>query len=191
LEAIVSIEDRYKRAIEYVHRAVDTVEDKAFDASLVDWFAARKQTETARSEVARVEGRWLRATNDMDRARVARDAELLADRVQESLPGAPQDRERTNLWPGEVPTSTPATTYGDALAEQATAVARAIPSLTSGATDSLAGVGRWLLIAGGLFVAWKAIDYMHERERKRPAQPTTRELQAAVEAAANARERRL
>jgi hypothetical protein len=186
----VSVEDRYKRAVAYVRRAVDTVEGRAIDSSLVDWFAARNQTETARNEVARIEVRWLRATNDVDRARVARDAELLADRVQESLPGAPQDRERTNLWHGEVATSTPTTTYADALADQATDVARAIPSLTSSAKDSVAGVGRWLLIAGGLFVAWKAIDYLHERERKRPAQPAARELQAAVEAAANARERR-
>lgn len=186
----MSIEDRYQRAVAYVHRAVDTVESRALDLSFVDYFAARNQTETTRNEVAHIEGRWLRASNDTDRARVARDAELLGDRVQESLPGAPQDRERTNLWPGEVPKSTPATTYANALADQATEVVRAVPSLTRDATESLAGVGRWLLIAGGLFVAWKAIDYLHERERKRPAQPTAREVQAAIEAAANARERR-
>ena len=38
--------------------------------------------------------------------------------VEESLPGAPQDRARTNLYAGETPRGTPATTYGQELAMQ-------------------------------------------------------------------------
>src|SRR5579862_3628522 len=110
-----TVEQRFKDASAYVHRAIAVVENgpPTFDplTGAIEWYAGRKKTESARTEVDRIEARWLRATTDVDRARIARDAELLADRVQESLPGAPQDRKRTNLFKGEKETSTPASSY--------------------------------------------------------------------------------
>ena len=74
-----------------------------------------------RYEVAQLKARWLRSTTGAERERVARDAELLADRVQENLPGAPQDRKRTNLYKGEAQKSTAATTYASEVAHRAVA----------------------------------------------------------------------
>jgi hypothetical protein len=70
-----------------------------------------RQTETAKNDLRKIEDRWLRATTDKERATIARDAELLADRVQENLAGAPQDRKRTNLFKDEKQTFTPGTSY--------------------------------------------------------------------------------
>src|SRR5437899_98659 len=112
-----TVDDRYRAATGYVRRAVETVEKRGVGfaedpiTGMIEWYSGRTKTETPRNELARVEARWLRATNDKDRVTVARDAELLADRVQESLPGAPQDRVRTNLFKGEVQTSTLETSY--------------------------------------------------------------------------------
>src|SRR5437660_491586 len=112
-----TVEGRYAAATRYVRRAIATVENQPFTyvvdpiTGLVEWYAGRTKTEPARNDLSRIEARWLRATTDIERARVARDAERLADRVQEALPGAPQDRDRTNLFKGERPTSTPTTSY--------------------------------------------------------------------------------
>src|SRR5437588_8248349 len=104
---MANIEQRYEAATAYVRKAVAVVEqgNNAEDpiTAGIEWYAARTKTEPVRSELARIEARWLRATSEFDRARVARDAELLADRTQESLPGAPQNRVRTNLAAGEQP----------------------------------------------------------------------------------------
>jgi hypothetical protein len=109
-----TVEQRYKDAIAYVRRAIDSVtaaQSSALNLLPDSLNPALVKTAPARGELSRLELRWSRATSDKDRAAVARDAELLADRVQEDLPGAPQDRQRTDLVKGEVPTSTPATSY--------------------------------------------------------------------------------
>ena len=160
----MSIEERYKRAVAYVHRAVDGVERAGFDSSVVDWYAARNRTEPARNELAHVEAQWLRATTDIERARVARDAELLADRTQESLPGAPQDRERTNLWPGETPTSTPATSYGDELAHQAHAAWDWTKDALRQTGNDIASLGMWLLVVGGIVLGVKVLGPARQRQ---------------------------
>lgn len=151
----MSIEERYKAAIAYVHRAVATVERRAFASSLVDWYAARNLTEPVRDEAEHVEARWLRATNELDRARVARDTELLADRTQESLPGAPQDRRRTNLWDGEIPAFTPPITYGDEVARQAHDAWDWTKNAIRQTANDAASLGTWLLIAGGVLLTAK------------------------------------
>src|SRR5206468_3585035 len=85
--------------------------------AIVDAYASTLKTETVRNELRRLEALWMHATTDIDRARIARDAELLADRTEENLPGAPQDRARTNLRPGEQASATPATSF-DATADE-------------------------------------------------------------------------
>src|SRR5579862_5476292 len=98
---MATIEQRYEHAVAYIHRAVDVVQDgsPSFDplTRAIDWYAGTKKTETTRHDLEKLEQQWMFARNDLDRARIAREAELLADRVKENLPGAPQDWKRTNL----------------------------------------------------------------------------------------------
>ncbi len=111
--------ERYKAATSYVHRAIETVRGAHSWFNLPELIASSNKTAPAANELARIEARWQHAASDGERLKIARDAELLADRTEESLPGAPQDRARTNLWKGEVQTSTAATSYGGELASQA------------------------------------------------------------------------
>lgn len=153
--SMATVVNRYWEAISYVHRAVDSVESAPSTLDFVDRYAARVKTEPVRNELAGIEARWLRATNDLERAKIARDAELLADRTQEALPGAPQDRQRTNLWTGEVPTSTPATTYGDEVARQAHDAWDWTKNAIRRTADDAASLGTWVLIAGGILLTTK------------------------------------
>src|SRR5258706_16112375 len=101
---MATVEQRYGTAHEYVNRAVRQVEAGAVHtwASILppvfatEVYAGRLKTEEVKNELRRIEERWLRAGTDIERARVARDAELLADRTEENLPGAPTDWKRTN-----------------------------------------------------------------------------------------------
>jgi hypothetical protein len=93
-----------KHAIEAVTPTLSVLLPDAIDPAAV-------KTAPARGELARLEARWSKAKTDKERAAIARDAELLADRVEEDLPGAPQSRRRTDLYPGEVPSATPATSF--------------------------------------------------------------------------------
>ena len=191
---MATIKDRYTAATEYVRRAITAVESKplayAIDpvTGLIEWYAGRTKTEPARNELMRIEARWMRATSEIERARIARDAELLADRVQETLPGAPQDRKRTNLYAGEHQTSTPATSYYGEVADEAVELGSYAKGFAGSALDGIASVGKWLLLGGGVLLALKTVEYLRERERKRPA-PPERQLQSALEGAANSRER--
>ncbi|HEY2746780.1 MAG TPA: hypothetical protein VGL86_19260, partial [Polyangia bacterium] len=77
-----TVEQRFQAATAYVHRAITVIEDRSFGyvidpiTGLVEWYAGRTKTEVPRAELARIEGRWLRATRDGERAQIARDAEL-------------------------------------------------------------------------------------------------------------------
>jgi hypothetical protein len=162
-----SVEERYEAATAYVRRAVAIVEAAAVGyindpiTGLVEWYAGRNKTEPARNELARIEARWLRAASDVDRARIARDAELLADRTQESLPGAPQNRQRTNLYKGEQQESKRSTSYYGEVASQAEDhLDWAIGKVSDGAKS----IGKWLLVGGGLVLGWSAFSYLRERE---------------------------
>lgn len=159
-----STEQRYKAAIAYVLRAIDRVESVGFNSSLVDLYAARLKTEPVRNELGWIEGRWLRATNDVDRARIARDAELLADRTEESLPGAPQTWPRTNFWKGEQPTSTPATSFAQELEKQAGDSWDWAATKAGDAARSGSSIAKWLLLGGGLLIALKLFHDRRARE---------------------------
>ena len=99
-----------------VERAIATVEKGPSTwnpiTRAIESYAGKTKTEEVHNDLRHIQDRWDVARSDIERASIARDAELLADRVQENLPGAPQDRQRTNLWKGETPKSTPATSYG-------------------------------------------------------------------------------
>lgn len=190
---MATVEERYTAATDYVRRAIAVVEGRPVSylfnpvTGAIEWYAGRTKTTTARSDLSRIEARWLRATSDIERARIARDAELLADRVQENLPGAPQDRERTNLFPGEKQSSTAATCFDDELASEAAELLGRGRSFFGDAVDGIATIGKWLLIGGGVLASIKAIDYLRERERRRSGGSDERRLNASLADVANQR----
>lgn len=191
---MASVEERYKAATAYVRRAVTTVENRgiayAVDpiTGLIEWYAGRTKTEPARNELARIDDRWLMAKSDIERAKVARDAELLADRVQETLPGAPQDRRRTNLWEGEDQKSTPATSYYGEVADQANETWGWLKDKASYVADEAGTLAKFLLVGGGVVVAWKLVDYLRAREQQkqtRSSSGTRRQLNTNLARVAN------
>src|SRR4051794_26038707 len=168
-----TVEERYRAATAYVRKAIAAVEDRgvvyAVDpvTGFVEWYAGKVKTGQPRADLARIESRWLRATRDDERSQIARDAELLADRVEENVPGAPRDWVRTNLYPGETPTVTPPTTYYGEAANQAGEVWGWVKDKASGAADGASSIATSLLIGGGIALGWKVFDYLRERERSR------------------------
>jgi hypothetical protein len=189
-----TVEERYRAATAYVRRAIAAVEDRgivyAIDpvTGFVEWYAGTVKTGQPRADLARIEARWLRATRDDERAQIARDAELLADRVEENVPGAPQDRLRSNLFPGETATATPPTTYYGEAATQAGEVWGWVKDKASGAAEGASSIAKSLLIGGGVVLSWKLFDYLRERERSRVRSAsgrTRRALNASLERAAS------
>jgi hypothetical protein len=194
-----TVEERYKAATEYVRRAVATVEARGVAytidpvSGIVEWYAGKTKTAEPRHELARIEARWLRATTEDERGNIARDAELLADRVEESLPGAPQDRARTNLYKGETPKGTPATSYAQEVDNQSGEVWGWIKDRAGSFTHEAWSVGKWLLVGGGIIGGWKLLDFLRERERNRlrsASGRTQRALNASLERAAGSRNAR-
>jgi hypothetical protein len=106
---MATIEQRYTAAVDYVRRALKVLEPSWWN--VFEHQAYDEKTKTVRSDLERIDGRWLRATSDKEREAIARDAELLADRTKENLPGATSDWKRTNLYAGEVEHQTPATSF--------------------------------------------------------------------------------
>jgi hypothetical protein len=190
-----TINDRYTAATDYVRRALSIVEAAGVAYStnpvtgMIEWYAGRTKTVEPRNELAQIEARWRAASSDAQRAAIAREAELLADRVEESVPGAPQDRDRTNLYAGEIATATPATTYGQELDAQANEEWQWIKDTASVAKDRASSFGKWLLVGGAAVLSWKALDYLRERERSRQsrAESTEQRLNRSLERVAQRR----
>ena len=111
---MATAEQRYTAAAEYVRRALAVIEPSWWN--VFEHQAYEQKTAPVRSDQQKIEGRWLRATSDQEREAIARDAELLADRTKENLPGAPSDWRRTNLYRGEVEKQTSATSFWGELA---------------------------------------------------------------------------
>jgi len=166
-----TVEQRYQAATAYVHRAINVVQDRGFRyvidpvTGLVEWYAGRTKTDVPRTELARIEARWLRATRGDERSQVARDAELLADRVEENLPGAPQNRERTNLYSGEAPTAAPPTSFYGEIADRSAELWSGLRDAAERAAAAASLVEKTLLVGGGLWAAWKAVEYLRSRAR--------------------------
>lgn len=188
---MATVEERYQAAIAYVERAIATVEKGPSTWNpitlAIESYAGRTKTEQVRNDLRQVEDRWKAGGSDADRAPIARDAELLADRTQESLPGAPQDRQRTNLWKGEKPTSTPATSFGGEARHQAEDSAshavrwvRAKAKAVRDEIDHPWGIGKWLLIGGGVVVAWSLVRPSSSDRRQSQARALNRQLAEAA-----------
>lgn len=174
--------ERYDLAHRYIERAVSTVEREALTSSVVpllngfEWYASRLRTETARNDLARIDARWLRATTDRERSEIAREAELLADRVAETLPGAPRDWKRTNLASGEAEKTTQKPTLADELKYEAREAWSGFEAEIVRPASSLLG---WLA-AGALAVGgWKLWQFTRDDDRKE-----RRQLNRALERAA-------
>lgn len=187
--------ERYEAATKYVERAIAKVEMPPITAGVIpllggiEAYAGHLKTEAARNDLAHIEARWLRATSDDERTRIARDAELLADRVQESLPGAPQDRARTNLYKGEIQTSAPATSYGQEVGRQAEEMWHWAKHAAGGIADEAREIGKWLLFGGGLVLAIKVVGLVRENQRRNERRvPLRRLINARLVEAANASE---
>lgn len=180
-----TIVERYERAHRYVERAIAAVEREALTSSVVpvlngfEWYASRLRTETARNDLSRIDARWLRATTEKDRSAVAREAELLADRVAETLPGAPQDWKRTNLTKDENTTGTAKPSLGDELSTEARQTWSSVETELVRPASSVLG---WLA-AGALAVGgWKLWQFLRTDEREE-----RRKLSRALERAARDR----
>jgi hypothetical protein len=161
---MATVESRYKAATDYVRRAIDVVESAPSILNVIDRYAARVKTESVRDALTQLEVRWLRASSDFDRANVGREAELLADRTKENLPGAPQDWTRTNLFSGERESSTPGTSYAAEFAHEADHDWNWASDKATRAAEASKGIGRWLFAGGGLLLALKLVDYLRERQ---------------------------
>ena len=166
-------EQRFDAATAYVHRAIAAVENRGLGyvvdpvTGLIEWYAGRTKTEVSRAELERLQARWLRATRDSERSQIARDAELLADRVEENLPGAPQNRERTNLYVGETPRATPSTSFYDEVATRSAEMWTGLKDAADRAAAAASIVEKTLLVGGGLWLGWKAVGYL--RAQSKPA----------------------
>ena len=92
---MASVDRRYDDGVRYIRRTIQIVEDGPpwYEkvSGIVEWYAGKQKTLTARQDLERIEKAWWFAKSEAERAKVARDAEMLADRVQESLPGALQE----------------------------------------------------------------------------------------------------
>ena len=135
----------------------------------------------------RVEARWLRATRDDERRQITRDAELLADRVEESLPGALQNRERTNLYEDERRIATPPTSYYGEVSSQTGEMWSSLKDAANRAAETASVIENTLLLGGGLLLGWKVFGYLRDRQRQhtRGADGRTRgALNASLERAA-------
>lgn len=180
---MATVEQRYQSAVAYVERAISTVEkgNSSWNpvSNAIERYAGKTKTSEPRNDLQHIKDRWAHATSDVERARIARDAELLADRTQESLPGAPQDRQRTNLFKNETPTSTPATSYGDeAKREAAHAVhwVREKAHAVAEAIDPSPSIGTWLLIGGGVVAAILLLRSNDREQRQANARTINRRL---------------
>jgi hypothetical protein len=180
---MATVEQRYSDSVAYVERAIATVEEQNSSwnpiTRAIEGYAGKTKTEPVRNELHHIRDRWGSASHDIERARIARDAELLADRTQENLPGAPQDRKRTNLFKGEKPTSTPATSYGDEAKEQAAHAVRWVQAKARAVSQKLDEpwhVGRWLLIGGGVVLAWSLLRSSGRDQRQSRARALNRRL---------------
>ena len=154
--------ERYDRATRYAHRAIDYVSGSFWSTSPLDYYANREKTKTAEQDLEKVELRWWRAASDAERERIARDAELLADRIKENLPGAPLDWRRTNLGADEVERTTAATSYAE---ELSTSSLFDWASHAAGrAADGASRIGALVLLGGGLYVGSQIVGLLRGRQ---------------------------
>lgn len=171
--------DRYTRATTYARRAIAAVDRSIWSVGVVDYYANQEKTRTARQDLERIEARWWRASKDIERNVIARDAELLADRIKENLPGAPIDWQRTNLTAGEIEATQPATSFSTDLTARANEAWNWATSAAERTSQGVAHVGSLVLIGGGLYVVSQLLTLLRGRQAGK--------LLASLERAANER----
>ncbi len=159
-------ERRYALAKEYVNHAVATVLALGL-YSPVDQIAARDKTAPVISDANKIEKKWLRATSDKERDAIAREAENLADRTKENLPGAPSNWKRTNVYRGEVEKQTPATNYAGEVVDEATLRAKQVGGGVGALFSGLGGAAKLALAGGAIFLGWKLVSAFTPAERRR------------------------
>jgi|GEM_PF-2444716 len=101
--------ERYHAALAYIRRALTATEASWWNA--LEWRASELKQAPFKAELAKLQARFASKLDAKTLETVARDAELLADRTKETLPGAPPDWKRTNLYTGEVEKQTAATSF--------------------------------------------------------------------------------
>ncbi len=176
---MATIHERYDAAAAYVQRAVDSTKPAQWNPLR---YVGDEPTVAIGKGLQRLELEWMRATNDLERARVARDTELLADRVEESLPGAPQNRARTNLFPGEVQRAEPAAGFLRELAGEFSQDWHWLTNRSSIAAEKANDALKLLLVGGGLWLAVKALDAVApSRDGLRSRAELNRQLEAAAD----------
>ena len=160
-------ERRYEAAKAYVDRAVATVLALGM-YSPMDALGAREKTAPVVSDTKKLDAKWLRATTETVREALAKEAENLADRTKENLPGAPPDWKRTNLYKGETEKQAAPTTYAGAVAEEASLRAHQVGQGLGFLASGLGGVAKLGLLGGAVFLGLKLVSaFESRRERAR------------------------
>jgi|SRR6266542_2744366 len=162
-------QQRYDAATAYVRRAIKHVHSgwDWFLQGAADAYAGSLKVEPVENELRHIEERWMRATTESERMKVAIDAENLADRTKENLPGAPQDWTRTNLYHGEAEHSTAATSYSQEVVREARDDWNWVASKATSTGEKTAGVAKLLLWGGGIYLGIKIVDELGARRRTR------------------------
>ena len=101
--------ERYDAAMLYAKREVAQREAMGLGTNIIDLLAIRNEIAPFKSDIVKIESLWKKAVGESGKNAAAREAELLADRVQELLQGASQARTKTNTSnrSGIVPTGAP------------------------------------------------------------------------------------
>jgi hypothetical protein len=136
---------RFRAATDYVRRAIASITPQWWN--VLERKPAEEKTAPYHHELDHIDARWWAAKSDQERATITRDAELLADHVEETMPGAPQDWKRTNLWKGETPQHVEATSYfGELFGPQGPAAERHAGELNKYIVGAAVGAGAFIAI---------------------------------------------
>jgi hypothetical protein len=155
---------RFDAATGYVRRAIEKVATASLETT--DVLAARFKVDPIINELRGLEAKWLRATSELERTTIARDAEHLADRTKENLPGAPGDWRRTNLATGEIETQTPASSIDSETNRQAGEMWSWLRTTAGRAAESVATVGKWFVVGGAVLLGLQLAGLFERAERR-------------------------
>ena len=159
--------ERYNRATSYAHHAIASVSRSMWSVGVFDYYGNQEKTKTARQDLERIEARWWRASVESERNLIARDAELLADRIKENLPGAPLDWQRTNLAAGEIEKTQPPTTFASDLNDRANEVWAWASGAAERTTHGVTQIGAFVLIGGGLLLGSQVVSLLRGKQANR------------------------
>jgi hypothetical protein len=154
--ASVSTQVRYEAAMKYVSDQLVSWTANHIGAAFVS------VTEPYVNDYTSIKSRWA-AANDSNRSAIMLEAEALANRVQQTMPGATMGTwRRTNLDPGETPRTTPDISYAKEVKGTAAEQAAAVQAAAAGMKKKLEDTFKWpwwgtALIVSGLAVGAAAV----------------------------------